>query len=200
MVFNVTFNNISVISWRSVLLVEETGVSWENHRHVTCNSTSVGNQLEKNNWLIRIIRCLSPIWFSIIIRMSCLRKKLTEIVIIIIVITVYHPYSSTKTYLLLKGLSTMLQYDFLTRLRWRYRVIPFGIRSQNHDHLPITPDTAHHSQPPLQIHRHFDLFWKYVTWSLFPLRGIVYSIHLIYRYWSILFFLHEELLLLIIFK
>jgi hypothetical protein len=46
--------------------------------------------------------------------------------------------------------------------------------------------------------RHFDLFWKYVTWSLFPLRGIVYSIHLIYRYWSILFFLHEELLLLIL--
>ena len=27
MVFNVTFNNISVISWRSVILVEETGVS-----------------------------------------------------------------------------------------------------------------------------------------------------------------------------
>ena len=26
MVFNVTFNNISVITWRSVLLVEETGV------------------------------------------------------------------------------------------------------------------------------------------------------------------------------
>ena len=27
MVFNVTFNNFSVISWRSVLLVEETGVA-----------------------------------------------------------------------------------------------------------------------------------------------------------------------------
>jgi hypothetical protein len=26
MVFNVTFNNISVISWQSILLVEETGV------------------------------------------------------------------------------------------------------------------------------------------------------------------------------
>jgi len=26
MVFNATFNNISVISWRSVLLVEETGL------------------------------------------------------------------------------------------------------------------------------------------------------------------------------
>ena len=29
MVFNATFNNISVISWRSVLLVEETGVHSE---------------------------------------------------------------------------------------------------------------------------------------------------------------------------
>ena len=29
--FNATFNNISVISWPSVLLVEETGVPWENH-------------------------------------------------------------------------------------------------------------------------------------------------------------------------
>jgi len=33
-VFNTTFNNISVISWRSVLLVEETGVPGENHRLV----------------------------------------------------------------------------------------------------------------------------------------------------------------------
>ena len=34
MVFNATFNNISVISWRSVLLVEETGVPGENIRAV----------------------------------------------------------------------------------------------------------------------------------------------------------------------
>ena len=33
MVFNATFNNISVISWRSVLLAEETEVPGENHRH-----------------------------------------------------------------------------------------------------------------------------------------------------------------------
>jgi len=32
MVFNVTFNTISAISWRSVLLVEETGVYGEKHR------------------------------------------------------------------------------------------------------------------------------------------------------------------------
>jgi hypothetical protein len=35
MVFNATFNNISVISWWSVLLMEETGVPGENHRQVT---------------------------------------------------------------------------------------------------------------------------------------------------------------------
>jgi len=32
MVFNTTFNNIPVISWRLALLVEETGVPGENHR------------------------------------------------------------------------------------------------------------------------------------------------------------------------
>ena len=31
MVFNITFNNIPVISWQSVLLVEETRVPVENH-------------------------------------------------------------------------------------------------------------------------------------------------------------------------
>jgi hypothetical protein len=34
MVFHATFNNISVISWQSVLLVEETRLPGENHRPV----------------------------------------------------------------------------------------------------------------------------------------------------------------------
>ena len=34
MVFNASFNTISVILWRSVLLVEETG---ENHRPAACH-------------------------------------------------------------------------------------------------------------------------------------------------------------------
>ena len=32
--FKATFNNISVISWRSDLLVEETGGPGENHQHI----------------------------------------------------------------------------------------------------------------------------------------------------------------------
>ena len=34
MAFNATFNNISVISWWSVLLVEEMGVTGENRQPV----------------------------------------------------------------------------------------------------------------------------------------------------------------------
>ena len=37
MLFNATFNNISFISWGSVLLVEETEGPGENHRPVTNN-------------------------------------------------------------------------------------------------------------------------------------------------------------------
>ena len=35
MVFNAPLNNIAVISWRSTLLVEETGVPGENHGPAT---------------------------------------------------------------------------------------------------------------------------------------------------------------------
>jgi hypothetical protein len=45
MVFSATFNNISAISWRSVLLVEETGVPRENYRPV------------ESHWLYHIMLC-----------------------------------------------------------------------------------------------------------------------------------------------
>jgi hypothetical protein len=35
--FNATFSNISAISWRPVLVVEEAGVPGENHRPWTSN-------------------------------------------------------------------------------------------------------------------------------------------------------------------
>jgi len=43
MVFNATFNNISVISWLSVLLVKETGVSGENHRPVASHCQTLSH-------------------------------------------------------------------------------------------------------------------------------------------------------------
>jgi len=43
--FNVTFNNISVISWRSVLLVEETRVPGETHRPVASHCQALSHNV-----------------------------------------------------------------------------------------------------------------------------------------------------------
>jgi hypothetical protein len=48
MVFSTTFNNISVISWRSVLLVKETGVAGENHRPAESRSQIVSHNVVSN--------------------------------------------------------------------------------------------------------------------------------------------------------
>jgi hypothetical protein len=45
MACNATFNNISVISWWSVLLVEETGVPGENHRSVASHSQTLSHNV-----------------------------------------------------------------------------------------------------------------------------------------------------------
>ena len=56
MVFNANFNNISVISWRSVLLVEETGVPGENHwpaaSHLQTSSHNVVSSTPKEEFFI----------------------------------------------------------------------------------------------------------------------------------------------------
>ena len=51
MLFNATFNNISVISiWRSVLLVEETGVPGENHRHIVNHWQTLSHNIVHLSW------------------------------------------------------------------------------------------------------------------------------------------------------
>jgi hypothetical protein len=44
-VFNATFNNISVISWQSVLLVEETGGPGEKHRPVASHCQTLSHNV-----------------------------------------------------------------------------------------------------------------------------------------------------------
>jgi hypothetical protein len=46
MVFTAFLNNISVISWPSVLLVEETGVPGENHRPVASHEQTLSHNVE----------------------------------------------------------------------------------------------------------------------------------------------------------
>jgi len=45
MVFIATFNNISIISWRSVLLVEETRAPEENHRPVASHKQTLSHNV-----------------------------------------------------------------------------------------------------------------------------------------------------------
>jgi hypothetical protein len=55
MVFNATFNNISIISWQSVFLVEETGVPGENH---WLDGLHVFIPLCNMEWMIYLMRGL----------------------------------------------------------------------------------------------------------------------------------------------
>ena len=48
MVFNAPFNSISVISWRSVSLVEETGVPGKNHRPVASHLQTLSYNVDSN--------------------------------------------------------------------------------------------------------------------------------------------------------
>jgi hypothetical protein len=52
MILNATFNNISILSWRSVLLVEETGRPGENLRHVTSNWQTVSHNVVDVKWFL----------------------------------------------------------------------------------------------------------------------------------------------------
>jgi hypothetical protein len=53
MVFNATFNNISVILWRSVLVVEETG---EHHRPVTSHLQTLSHNVVLSTLCLSVIQ------------------------------------------------------------------------------------------------------------------------------------------------
>jgi hypothetical protein len=86
MVFNETFNNISAISWLSVLLVEETGVSGENHAPTCQKSLTNTNRLNDIvNRLNQILACHIKIKdkrFSIL--RSTLGKKKNKVLSLLI--------------------------------------------------------------------------------------------------------------------
>ena len=50
MVFDATFNNISVILWWSILLVEETGVAGENHRPAVSHWQTLSHNVVSPEW------------------------------------------------------------------------------------------------------------------------------------------------------
>jgi hypothetical protein len=72
MVFNTTFNNISIISWWSVLLVEETVVPGENHRSVASHWQTLSHNVV-HLALIKIrTHNISGDWFNTAALLKCL--------------------------------------------------------------------------------------------------------------------------------
>jgi hypothetical protein len=54
--FSTIFNNISVISWQTVLLVEETGVHRENHRSVASHWQTLSHNIVSSTSRLSWIR------------------------------------------------------------------------------------------------------------------------------------------------
>jgi hypothetical protein len=61
MVFNATFNNISVISWQSYLLLEETGVPRENYRPASPEYPEKTTDLPLRSTRRKLQTCLSGV-------------------------------------------------------------------------------------------------------------------------------------------
>jgi hypothetical protein len=59
MVLNAIFSNISVISWRSVLLVEENGVPGENHSPAASHLQTLSHYVVSSAFLRERIRTLN---------------------------------------------------------------------------------------------------------------------------------------------
>jgi hypothetical protein len=65
MVFNATFNNISVIPWWSILLVEETGVTGENQ---TCRKSLIDIEKSSVTFIPMLnIQTIIILWFFLIL-------------------------------------------------------------------------------------------------------------------------------------
>ena len=83
MVFNATFNTISAISWWSDLLVEETGITWENHWPVVSHwPTDLPQVIDKltcpkssTNFKHNVVSStpsLSQVWTLVVIGTICI--------------------------------------------------------------------------------------------------------------------------------
>ena len=82
MVFNATFNNISVTSWRLVLLVEENGVPGKNNRSVASHLHTLSHNVVSSTPRHPIISTVIPLNFHTIYFMSIISSVLLNFMII----------------------------------------------------------------------------------------------------------------------
>jgi hypothetical protein len=86
MVFNAIFNNISVISWQSVLLVEEIGIPGENHGPVPSHRQTllhnvITNSIQKRTQLLNVVTRNITVLISGFCSTSISNHQIAEILI-----------------------------------------------------------------------------------------------------------------------
>ena len=106
MVFNATFSNLSVMSWRSVLWVEETGVPGENHRPAASHS-----QISSYNFVSSANVWNRPSWMCGILSLNVngkymIRSDIHNLQTLNYSVKVHHLYSETWNWM--KGLVILL--------------------------------------------------------------------------------------------
>jgi hypothetical protein len=102
MVLNATFNNISVISWRLVLLVEETGGSGENHRPVASHWQTLSHNV--------LHLALSGVWSIVNILLLCVHSKLAFSIVLLLSWCLIWPHKGLSLWPTYVGPSSPISY------------------------------------------------------------------------------------------
>jgi hypothetical protein len=138
MIFNATFNNISIISWQSALLVEETGVHGGNHwsvashcetlSHIVASTAPRMNAIRTHNWWL----CnASDIWSScenLIINTSKILVRL----IVSQSVNHYHDLNDTHdSYMVMMFNAT---FNYISIISWQSVLLmeETGVHGENH--------------------------------------------------------------------
>ena len=75
MLFNATSNNVSIISWQSVLLVEETEVPGENHQPVANHWQTLSHNVVSSTSRLRWIRTHSALMGQVVVNPTIIRSR-----------------------------------------------------------------------------------------------------------------------------
>jgi hypothetical protein len=160
MVVDATFNDISIISWRSVLLVEKTGVPGENHRPVASHWQTLSHNVVSSTPCHergKITTTTVPLCYS----MNCLNKYKFNFFLIY----------RTSSHTIIKEHPGIFKSSLSTSL---YVILTLTKRVVTSCRLPMLPAKAQHIQDNC-----YPYIRRYTPWSHNPVQIHRNSVHIL---------------------